>query len=69
MIQRVHSASGVNLAGDNSLPEIAEILACGLERLLNRKSSQVSEVSEEISLYFSAFQSGGRLVPLNGERP
>lgn len=69
MIPWSHSASAVNLATDNCLSEIAEILAFGLDRLLNRKSSQVSEVNGENSLYFSSLQSVGRPVPENGEGP
>lgn len=69
MIQQDRAAPRTNLASGDRFSEIAEILACGLARLMNRKSSQVSEVNRENPLYFSSFQSVGRPVPLNGERP
>jgi hypothetical protein len=43
---------------DRRIPELAEILAAGLIRLLTRKSSEESNGTQEILVDFSAGRSG-----------
>jgi hypothetical protein len=58
----------MSIPADNydSLTEIAEILALGLQRLLARQSSQLSAERGESSLHFPPDQSGaGSPIPIS----
>ncbi len=50
--------AGTNVAGNDRLSEICEILAAGLARLEARKSSRKSAEIGESSLHFTPDQSG-----------
>lgn len=54
-----NALSPARMSARERLDEIAAILALGLVRLRARKSSRLSRVSENSSLDFNAYQSGG----------
>jgi hypothetical protein len=51
------------LTATERLDEIASILSLGLLRLRARQSSRIAAVSENSSLDFNAYQSGGAVEP------
>ena len=69
MDNRIRTTTGANaLSADRMtarerLEEIASILALALVRLRARQSSRIATVSENSSLDFNAYQSGGAVEP------